>query len=96
VDFPPAMAYTDFMERFHQAHVDELGAFTDLVAGDGSGGALCPGMLTGWPLEPVLRCANVAGAIAASPLECLAAMATDREAEKSACAGRRRRAVDTP
>ena len=33
VDFPSAMAYTDFMERFHQAYVDELVAFTDLVAG---------------------------------------------------------------
>ncbi|MEP7192495.1 MAG: Gfo/Idh/MocA family oxidoreductase [Actinomycetota bacterium] len=33
VDFPAAMPYTDFMERFHQAYVDELVAFTDLVAG---------------------------------------------------------------
>jgi myo-inositol 2-dehydrogenase/D-chiro-inositol 1-dehydrogenase len=27
------MPYTDFMERFHQAYVDELVAFIDLVAG---------------------------------------------------------------
>ncbi len=33
VDFPSGMPYTDFMERFHQAYVDELTAFTDLVAG---------------------------------------------------------------
>ena len=33
VDFPSAMPYTDFMERFHQAYIDELVAFTDLVAG---------------------------------------------------------------
>jgi myo-inositol 2-dehydrogenase/D-chiro-inositol 1-dehydrogenase len=33
VDFPSAMPYTDFMERFHQAYVDELVAFIDLVAG---------------------------------------------------------------
>jgi len=33
VDFPSAMPYTDFMERFHEAYVDELVAFTDLVAG---------------------------------------------------------------
>lgn len=33
VDFPTAMPYTDFMERFHQAYADELVAFTDLVAG---------------------------------------------------------------
>lgn len=33
VDFPAAVPYKDFMERFHQAYVDELVAFTDLVAG---------------------------------------------------------------
>jgi myo-inositol 2-dehydrogenase/D-chiro-inositol 1-dehydrogenase len=33
VDFPAAVPYTDFMERFHQAYVDELVAFTQLVAG---------------------------------------------------------------
>jgi myo-inositol 2-dehydrogenase / D-chiro-inositol 1-dehydrogenase len=33
VDFPAAMAYTDFMQRFHQAYVDEMAAFTHLVAG---------------------------------------------------------------
>jgi myo-inositol 2-dehydrogenase / D-chiro-inositol 1-dehydrogenase len=33
VDFPSAMPYTDFMERFHQACLPELIAFTDLVAG---------------------------------------------------------------
>jgi myo-inositol 2-dehydrogenase / D-chiro-inositol 1-dehydrogenase len=33
VDFPAAMAYTDFMERLHRSYVDDLVAFTDLVAG---------------------------------------------------------------
>jgi myo-inositol 2-dehydrogenase / D-chiro-inositol 1-dehydrogenase len=33
VDFPSARPYADFMERFHQAYVDELVAFTNLVAG---------------------------------------------------------------
>jgi myo-inositol 2-dehydrogenase / D-chiro-inositol 1-dehydrogenase len=33
VDFPSARPYADFMERFHQAYVDELVAFTELVAG---------------------------------------------------------------
>ena len=33
VDFPSATPYADFMERFHQAYVDELVAFTELVAG---------------------------------------------------------------
>jgi len=33
VDFPGGTPYADFMQRFHQAYVDELVAFTDLVAG---------------------------------------------------------------
>ncbi len=33
VDFPSARPYLDFMERFHQAYVDEMIAFTDLTAG---------------------------------------------------------------
>jgi len=33
VEFPAAKPYADFMERFHQAYVDELVAFTELVAG---------------------------------------------------------------
>ena len=33
VEFPSARPYTDFMERFRQAYVDEMVAFTDLVAG---------------------------------------------------------------
>jgi myo-inositol 2-dehydrogenase / D-chiro-inositol 1-dehydrogenase len=33
VDFPAAKPYVDFMERFHRAYVDEMVAFTDLVAG---------------------------------------------------------------
>ncbi len=33
VTFPSAKPYADFMERFHQAYVDEMAAFTELVAG---------------------------------------------------------------
>jgi myo-inositol 2-dehydrogenase/D-chiro-inositol 1-dehydrogenase len=33
VDFPAAAPHTDFLERFHQAYVDEMVAFSDLVAG---------------------------------------------------------------
>jgi myo-inositol 2-dehydrogenase / D-chiro-inositol 1-dehydrogenase len=33
VQFPSAEPYADFVERFHQAYVDEIIAFTDLVAG---------------------------------------------------------------
>jgi 5-dehydro-2-deoxygluconokinase len=50
-----------------------------LGAGDAFGGALCHGLLAGWPLEKVLRFANVAGAIVASRLECSSAMPTQDE-----------------
>lgn len=33
VHLPAAMPYTDFMQRFHRAYVDELVAFTELVDG---------------------------------------------------------------
>lgn len=52
-----------------------------LGAGDAFGGALCHGLLSGWPLERVLRFANVAGAIVASRLECSSAMPTEREVD---------------
>lgn len=53
-----------------------------LGAGDAFGGALCHGLLAGWPLERVLRFANVAGAIVASRLECSTAMPTADEVER--------------
>jgi 5-dehydro-2-deoxygluconokinase len=52
-----------------------------LGAGDGFGGALCHGLLAGWPLDRVLRFANAAGAIVASRLECSTAMPTTAEVE---------------
>jgi 5-dehydro-2-deoxygluconokinase len=52
-----------------------------LGAGDGFGGALCHGLLSGWPLERVVRFANAAGAIVASRLECSTAMPTSTEVE---------------
>jgi 5-dehydro-2-deoxygluconokinase len=45
-----------------------------LGAGEGFGGALCHGLLAGWPLADVLRFANAAGAIVASRLACADAM----------------------
>jgi 5-dehydro-2-deoxygluconokinase len=39
-----------------------------LGAGDAFGGALCHGLLEGWPLERLLRFANAAGAIVAGKL----------------------------
>ena len=57
--------------------------FVDVVnglgAGDSFGGALCFGLIQGWPLERTLRFANVAGAIVASRLECSTAMPTTDE-----------------
>jgi 5-dehydro-2-deoxygluconokinase len=50
-----------------------------LGAGDAFGGALCHGLLAGWPLERTLRFANIAGAIVASRLECSTAMPTEAE-----------------
>jgi 5-dehydro-2-deoxygluconokinase len=52
-----------------------------LGAGDGFGGALCHGLLQGWPLERTLRFANVAGAIVAGRRECSIAMPTTAEVE---------------
>ena len=53
-----------------------------LGAGDGFGGSLCHGLLSGWPLEQVLRRANAAGAIVASRLECSTAMPTSAEIDQ--------------
>jgi 5-dehydro-2-deoxygluconokinase len=61
-----------------------------LGAGDGFGGALCHGLLSGWPLERSLRFASAAGAIVASRLECSTAMPTTAEVEQL-LAGRRTR-----
>ena len=50
-----------------------------LGAGDAFGGSLCHGLLSGLPLERMLRNANAAGAIVASRLECSTAMPTAAE-----------------
>jgi 5-dehydro-2-deoxygluconokinase len=52
-----------------------------LGAGDAFGGALCHGLLAGWPLARTLALANAAGAIVASRLACADAMPTLREIE---------------
>jgi 5-dehydro-2-deoxygluconokinase len=60
--------------------------FVDVVnglgAGDAFGGALCLGLLEGWPLRRILEFANVAGALVAGKLECSTAMPTREEVEK--------------
>jgi 5-dehydro-2-deoxygluconokinase len=50
-------------------------------AGDAFGGALCHGLLSGWPLERTMLFANAAGAIVASRLACADAMPTGAEVE---------------
>ena len=52
-----------------------------LGAGDGFGGALCHGLLSGWDLETILRFANAAGAIVATRRECSTAMPYTAEVE---------------
>jgi 5-dehydro-2-deoxygluconokinase len=60
--------------------------FVDVInglgAGDSFGGAFCYGLLQGWPLERILKFANVAGAIVASRLECSTAMPSFEEVEE--------------
>lgn len=53
-----------------------------LGAGDGFGGALCHGLLSGWSLGRIIAFANAAGAIVASRLECSTAMPTITEVEE--------------
>lgn len=52
-----------------------------LGAGDAFGGALCYGLIQGWPLERILRFANAAGAIVATRFECSTAMPGTTEVE---------------
>ena len=56
-----------------------------LGAGDAFGGALCHGLLAGWPAAECVRFANAAGAIVASRLLCADAM--PHEDEVKALAG---------
>jgi 5-dehydro-2-deoxygluconokinase len=53
-----------------------------LGAGDSFGGAVCHGLLSGWPLEQTLRFANAAGSIVAGRLECSSAMPTVAEVDE--------------
>ncbi|MFJ7081629.1 5-dehydro-2-deoxygluconokinase [Streptomyces griseus] len=58
-----------------------------LGAGDAFGGALCHGLLAGWPLDRLVRYANAAGAIVASRLACSSAMPFPDEVERAVEAG---------
>jgi len=59
----------------------EVPVLNGLGAGDAFGGALCHGLLAGWPLARTLGVANAAGAIVASRLACADAMPTLAEIE---------------
>jgi len=52
-----------------------------LGAGDAFGGALCHGLLSGWPLQRTIAFANAAGAIVASQLACADAMPEQAQVE---------------
>jgi len=54
-----------------------------LGAGDGFGGALCHGLLSGWSLDRTLRFANAAGAIVAGRRECSTAMPSSDEVDSA-------------
>lgn len=66
----------------------EVEVVNGLGAGDAFGGALCHGLLAGWPLEQILQFANTAGAIVATRLDCSTAM-PDTEEVMAALAGGR-------
>jgi 5-dehydro-2-deoxygluconokinase len=53
-----------------------------LGAGDAFGGALCHGLLSGWPPDEMVAFANAAGGIVASRLLCSQAMPYEREVRR--------------
>jgi 5-dehydro-2-deoxygluconokinase len=59
-----------------------------LGAGDAFGGALCHGLLAGWPLRRIVAYANAAGALVATRLACSAAMPYAHEIEEMAVSAR--------
>ncbi|MEV0588868.1 5-dehydro-2-deoxygluconokinase [Nonomuraea sp. NPDC050310] len=73
------------LTRHEQVLVEpvEVEVVNGLGAGDAFGGALCHGLLAGWPLERTLRYANAAGAIVAGELACAPAMPTIERIERT-------------
>lgn len=64
-----------FMPAFPVEVVNGLGA------GDAFGGAVCHGLLEGWPLHRIVEFASAAGAIATTHIECASIMPTTDEVE---------------
>jgi 5-dehydro-2-deoxygluconokinase len=60
----------------------EIEVVNGLGAGDAFGGALCHGLLSGWPLERTIRFANAAGALVAGRLGCADDMPALEEVEE--------------
>jgi 5-dehydro-2-deoxygluconokinase len=73
------------LARNRQSRVEipaaDLPAVNGLGAGDAFGGAMCLGLLRGWPLDRVIRFAAAAGAVVASRIPCADAMPTYEETE---------------
>jgi len=71
------------LAKTHEERVEVPPTPIDVVnglgAGDGFGGALCHGVLSGWSLDETIRYASAAGAIVASRLSCSEAMPTNEE-----------------
>ncbi|GAA3593356.1 5-dehydro-2-deoxygluconokinase [Nonomuraea rosea] len=59
----------------------EVKVVNGIGAGDAFGGAICLGLLRGWPLERTIRFANAAGAFVAARLACADAMPSTAEVE---------------
>jgi 5-dehydro-2-deoxygluconokinase len=70
------LATRDRQQLIEPPRIDVL---CGLGAGDGFGGALCHGLLSGWPAERTVAFANVAGGIVASRLLCSEAMPFEHE-----------------
>jgi 5-dehydro-2-deoxygluconokinase len=78
----PAGVYARTREETVEVKPVPVEVVNGIGAGDGFGGALCHGLLAGWPLERTLRFANAAGAIVTTRLECSSAMPSTAEVDE--------------
>lgn len=72
----PAGTLVATADERHEVPPTPTTVVNGLGAGDAFGGALCHGLLRGWPLRRTIEVASTAGAIVAGALECAAAMPT--------------------
>jgi 5-dehydro-2-deoxygluconokinase len=84
----PAGVYARTRDESVSVPPIDVNVVNGIGAGDGFGGALCHGLLAGWPLERAIRFANAAGAIVTTRLECSSAMPTTAEVESFLETGR--------